>query len=939
MVPGVRRFSENEVVGRPAELSALQELVHAVRAGQGGLVWVEGEPGIGKSTLVGALVRAASSIGCAVLTGAGDELLEAFPLRLMADCLDVSARSADRARFEIADLIAGSSAGSGAADPILAATERMLALVDRLCRDGPVVLVVENLQWADEPSLLVWARLAHAVEQIPLLLVGTCRPIPFRPIVVGLCDLVKERGGTTVSLGPLDPAGSVALAGQVTGSVIGPGLAAELSRAGGNPLYLRELIQALLRDGLVEVCEGVADVHDELGSLPKSLIAAISRRLGFLSSETIDALCIAALLGTRFDVDEWCLAQGWPASDLLPLVEEATAARVLRDTGDHLSFRHELIRQALVEQTPAALRAVLHDKIAHALADGGAALDVVARHLLMGSERVDRWVVGWLTGLADSALRAAPDVSAELLTRATAVLEHSDPLWATMTARLAHLLFWLGRDEPACEATTRVLERTADLEEAAGLRLHAMRSAGRAGRFEDALAIAEVALADEALPPRWRARLGAWAAMFVAHLSRSEEARARARRALTDAEACGDPLGMAYAHHALSYMSATDLQLEHIDAGLAVLGVDSDSIDQRTLMIGDRLLRLAAAGRQAELQVAVSEALVLAERVGMFGAGLLFAQAAGVKFRYGEWDEALVYAGTVSAELMQNPALQYVHGLIASIALRRENRELAQAQLLAGKFLGPRGMERPELIPGFVADALGLREELAGRRAQALTVRAAWLEVPAGLAREARCDEALSLTRLALIVGERRIAEAVVDACVPSLDSPNDFVIAARCCRAMLADDAEELLGAADAYGTLGWTVHRAQALEEAAVRLAKDDPNTAREAFGEAVRGYTDVGATWDVRRMEARLRPWGIRRRPHSVRRHIAGGWDALTPSEVRIAELMARGRSNPDIANELILSRSTVQTHVSSILTKLQLRSRAELVREAARRDGAR
>ena len=157
----------------------------------------------------------------------------------------------------------------------------------------------------------------------------------------------------------------------------------------------------------------------------------------------------------------------------------------------------------------------------------------------------------------------------------------------------------------------------------------------------------------------------------------------------------------------------------------------------------------------------------------------------------------------------------------------------------------------------------------------------------------------------------------------------------------MVADDASELARIAQDYGDLGWRLHRALALEEAAVRFAQaGNVTVGRVAFGDAVRAYADAGATLDVRRADARLRPWGIRRGPHTIHRRSAVGWDALTPSETHVARLVALGLSNPDIANKLMLSRNTVQTHVSHILRKLQMRSRVELVREVAQRtDGDR
>lgn len=89
-----------------------------------------------------------------------------------------------------------------------------------------------------------------------------------------------------------------------------------------------------------------------------------------------------------------------------------------------------------------------------------------------------------------------------------------------------------------------------------------------------------------------------------------------------------------------------------------------------------------------------------------------------------------------------------------------------------------------------------------------------------------------------------------------------------------------------------------------------------------------THLGATWDVRRADARLRAQGVRRGPRSLHRRPATGWSALTPAERRVADLVAAGRSNPDIAAELVISRRTVQTHVSHILRKLALTTRTDI-----------
>ena len=108
-----------------------------------------------------------------------------------------------------------------------------------------------------------------------------------------------------------------------------------------------------------------------------------------------------------------------------------------------------------------------------------------------------------------------------------------------------------------------------------------------------------------------------------------------------------------------------------------------------------------------------------------------------------------------------------------------------------------------------------------------------------------------------------------------------------------------------------------------------------ARSALTEAVSLYEGFDARWDIRRAEARLQPYGIRRGTRARRpARAVSGWDALTPTEIKIAYLIGDGRSNPDVAEHLFMSRNTVQTHVSHILAKLNARSRAEIVREVVR-----
>jgi DNA-binding CsgD family transcriptional regulator len=935
--------ASSALVGRNAALSSLCPLVEGLAEGRGGVAWIEGEPGIGKSALIDELVKEVEQRGSLVLRGTADELLDSFPLRVMAECLGVSARPLDPVRAEIAGLLRGETAGVGAADPVLAAGERMLELVDRLCASSPVVLVVEDLHWADEPSLLLWGRLARAVDQIPLLLVGAARAVPRRETVERLRALVEKRGGTLVHLGPLGEDAAAVLAERIVGATLGPRLARELGRAGGSPLYVRELVDALVRAGLVRVEDDVAELDTHPGSTPQSLAVAIGRRLGFLAEKTRGALRIAALLGNEIDAADWALALDHAPARLVDLVAEATAGGVLTEAGGKLRFRHELIRQVLVQQTPLAVRTAVHGDVARKLAAAGRGVDSVSRHLLVMPELED-WALTWLSRISEATLYAAPQVSAQLLERATRSIEPDDTRWEALAARLAQVLFWLGRDEPAFAVAGEVARRTADPVLACRMRIQIMRLAGRLGRFEEALPAA-VHPEDSNLPPLWHARLAAWSALILFYYGRTEEGLATAHGALKLATEAEDPLSIATARHALASCGSAAQRPEHLEAALAALtGRDLESMDLHMLLLANYVVQLADLGRPEEGERALAEAVRLADTSGTFRAATILAGAAGFYYRHGRLDEALVHLESIEDEYLHNDELAQVFATAAIIAVHRGDRETADAKLRAA--LGAGGPESDPLPdpprPSYpLTEALALRAEAAGETKRALALMSAWLDAPAGLSRYERHDDMLYLVYLALREGDAETAAAAVrvtEADAAADPSPSRSTVA-RACRALVENDPDELLAVAREHMGFRWHLHAAFEYELAATLLAEaGDVKRARAALNDAVQLYMGMGSTWLINRADSKLRELGIRRGPRSVHRRATSGWEALTPSELRIAELVGQGRSNPDIAAELFLSRRTVQTHVSSILSKLQLRSRIDVIRLVDSREAA-
>ncbi len=925
------------LVGRDAERSGLLDVVDRLADGAGRVVWLEGEPGIGKSALADAVAAEAAARQVTMSRGAADELSQRFPLYLVTDCLGISVRSPDPARAEIAELLRGNLAGGGVLDPVLAATERILELVDRWCADGPVLLVAEDLHWSDVPSLAVWDRLGRAVDQLPLVLLATSRSVARRPEVARLKDAVVAGSGLLLPLEPLDDPGICALAGRLLAAPPGPELVGELAQSGGNPLYLRELAAALVRDGCVEVVDGLARLRARGSGLPGTLAATIRRRLGLLHPRTREVLRLAALLRNDFDVRELALVTGRPVDALLAPLDEAITEGVLVEAGNRLAFRHALIRQALAEEMPTSVRGALHSQFARMLAEAGAPVDAVIPHLLAVPGELDWWVARWLTELPAAALLADFEIAVELLTRALEAVNFGGGHRDVLLTRLVTALFWLGDNARARELSAEAARTVADPEAIGRMQLYRVYVANRAADTETMAAVVESALADERLPEVWRARIRAWSSIVLARQNNPAGARERAEWALADGTRLEDPLAVGFARHFLSNLSTGTAALEHIDAALAVLGTDPDAMELRFLLLGNQLIHLNNLGMRAQFETAISRTLILAGRVGSIRAARIQWAAAMGCYDFGAWDEALVHLDALQPPLY-DATLIGRHGLAALIGAHREEWDRVQEHIRAGSAI--------KVVPGdvsiqsrYLTAAQAIRAEADGDPAQAASLLSGWLDPQLGLDAIDRFMWLPDLVRLALSLDDAATARAAVDAAEADAADPDALPgqrAAAMLCRGQLDDDTALLSAAADAYQRHNCPIGRARALEELAVRLAPGpDTDAARAAFTEAVRCYADLDATWDLRRVDSRLRVHGIRRGSRSLHRRPASGWAALTPTELRVAELVGQGRSNPDIAAELYVSRRTAQAHVSHILGKLNLRTRMEIMKAVADR----
>ena len=938
-------------VGRGEELAVVRAGVEALSRGEGALIWVEGEPGIGKSSLVAEALAAGSAPGWDIGWGIAGKLTERLPLRVMLDCLQVRPGSPDPRRAHAADLLRSLRQGLFAdGDASVVGIELLVGLVDELSAAAPAVIVLDDLQWADDASLIVWHQLAASIGQLRLLLIGTCRPAPRRPEVQELRAAVIRHGGAVVTLGPLTETDVTALVTAMLGSPPGDTLRQLTAQAAGNPLYVRELVDAMVREQALEIGPA-AEVSAAGERLPASLAAVLTDRLGSVSAGAAQLLRTAALLGGRFAVTDLAVVLRRPASELAADVQEAVAAGIVTEhpNDPDLAFRHLLIQQALYESMPAALRTALHAEAARELAAAGADVLSVAQQLSAANKPGEPWARTWLVESGPALAIRAPQVGAEILRRELDATPAGDEARDGLMASLAWALLAAGSYQEAARQASRALTVMTDPVRRAETHWVLTRAQVSAGRSDDAIATMRQALASAELPAEWRARMLALLAMLQRAATGDLDATdATAIQALTAGEEAGDAFATA---HALTDLWLTRsvrrdhvAALDHIDRALRVLGDDPGHADLRSFAQDGCIFTLQNLDRWPQAEVTLRRVREASQRSGNPDRAT-WVTAAVLRYWLGEWDDALAELGPDDADapglthsfLRERWSALLLHGVSALIAGRRDERTAADQQLRQGLALPIQTLADRE-NQDFLVAAHALALEQSGETHQAMARLAGMLPRRDGemtLIHQWLPD----LVRLALAAGDRPMAQAATRACQAEAAAethPARATVASLRCRGLLESDPDPLTEAVAHYRALGPATELPAALEDLAVVLARSGrEEEARTAFTEAVSLYEGLQARWDIRRAEGRLRPLGVRRGGRGQRaQRAAFGWAALTPTEVKIAVMVARGESTSDIARSMSLSRRTVQTYISHILAKLGVKGRVDIVREALR-----
>ncbi len=367
------------LVGREKQLSGLQDTWRRVLDGRPGVVMVTGEPGIGKTRLVAELCRRAHADGATVLLGRSHEESVA-PYQPFVEALRqyVSACPVDELRLQIgprrrvlAKLVPelwangdetrageGDATGGGAGERY-ALFDAVGSLLAEAARTHPAILVLDDLHWADDASLLLLRHVARTATDVPLLIIGTYRETEVHeddPLSSALAELRRARALQSLSLSGLH-ADDVAALVRGLGAEVPDELARAVARrTEGNPFFVEEIIRHL-------------DAGEEL-AVPDSVKDLLRRRLRRLAEPARRALGAAAVLGREFDLDTLERVTGGEGEELLEAMDQSLFEHVLVEVPDvvgRFAFSHALTRETIYEQLSAARRARLHRRAGEAL--------------------------------------------------------------------------------------------------------------------------------------------------------------------------------------------------------------------------------------------------------------------------------------------------------------------------------------------------------------------------------------------------------------------------------------------------------------------------------------------------------------------------------------------------------------------------------------------
>jgi ATP/maltotriose-dependent transcriptional regulator MalT len=951
------------LVGRATELEALDGALSRAERHAFAAVEIAGEPGIGKTRMLAELEERADRRGALVLTGAASELEADLPFWVFADALDEYVHGLEPHR--LAPLGPDAGAELGHVLPSLAtapggspqveryqAHRTVRALLELLAERAPLVLVLDDVHWADSGSVELLGSLLRRPPAAPVLLAMAMRPRQAPALLAAPLERARRAGlSTRLEL--------LALTEEEAGALLGDGVPADVARrlyaeSGGNPFYLEQLRRSAGRDG-----GAAAPLALDGLDVPPAVAASLTEELALLGPLARKVLAGAAVAGDPFEPELAAAAADAGEDKALAALDELLERDLVRptDVPRRFRFRHPLVRAAVFTTAPAGWRLGAHERSARALAERGAPVEARAHHVEYAGRYGDAEAVRLLAEAGREVMHRTPAGAARWFAAALRLLPADAPP-AERVGLLLALAGALGAAGRFEEGRAAVLEGLAlSPGDAVAQRIELTVTCSLfdtlLGDHTRALARLETAIGELEQAP------GPQAVTLMLHVCsnavwRQEHVRARewAARAYERARAEDDRglVAMAAASLAMAGAFTGDVAEAGSCRDEAAEILDAMDDTEAAPFVGS-ISQLATAEHYLDrFQEGAVHAARACDVAGATNQGQLFPMLAPLHGIYQcflgrlEASRDVLDAACEAARLAQDPhALAWVLFARAMTNAQCGDLDAALADGYECEELSPPA-DVPDVVSSMAGLALGfaLSERGGGEEAVAHMLaragdhtlplvpggwRAYWLDrLAAALLATGRREEAAAAAAVAEDVaratglqiarlGARRAAARV------ALDA-GDHEAAAR-----------DALAAATTADGIGAPVEAGLARLLAGSALAgAGRPDQAVGVLQEAATAFDACGALRFRDAAERELRRLGgrnVHRRTRPGRRD-AAGVASLTERERQVAMLIVDRRTNPQIAAELFLSQKTVESHVRNLFNKLGVSSRVDVAR---------
>jgi DNA-binding CsgD family transcriptional regulator len=918
---------------REEELEALARRVALVRRGSGRVIVVDGPAGIGKSSLLAAVARRADEDGVAVLRARGGPLEQDAPWGVARQLFEPlranemwSQLTVGAAEWAARALDPATAEPASAGDAMYAAARGLAWLAANLAERGPALLVVDDVHWADAPSLRWLAQLARDLDGLALGVLCAVRSGEPATAPSLLAELEAAAPDPPVRPHPLGLEAVAVLVGEQL-----PGATASFARAchevtAGNPFLLQVLVTELAGQGRTPSDDAAADLAS-FG--PEQVARTLRLQLGRLP-EGAGALARAvAVLGRPAPMRHAAALAGLDLTHAARLADLLRAAALL-DLSPDLTLTHPLIESALYGSLAPGERSLLHAQAARILERERADPEDVALHVLRTTPEADPARVSVLReAAARASTRGAPQSAAAFLRRALAEPPASAPIEADVRLEVG-LALAAAMDAEAPQFLEQAVDGAGSALQRSAIALRGARALGLAGHTGEAAAICRRALVDQTgVSAEMRTLLEAelvtndWL-----HAETQSEARHRLRNPVVDPP----PLAVWRVNAAMAATLAgrpadESRQLLQPVLDEKTLIADEDSLVgtiATIVLIANDELDVALGRCQAIIDTARPRGWLIALAHGSQLRAMALTRAGRVRDAEGDARLAFEYKLPVTPR----PAMLWALNFFLDALVEGDELEAAEEALnAAGLGDPPDGL----LAAPLVLQSRARLRLAQGRPADAHTdlvdAAARWSDLGCShpVLASWRIEASEALVRLDDVAGARELAAEQRDL-ADRLATPGARGAALRAvARVAPADQRVALLEeASDILSSAPTGLEYARALVDLGAALRRANRRgEARRPLASALDVAERGGMRLIARRARSELAAAGAR-----PRRGLLGGPSALTPAEQRVAALAAAGCSNREIAEQLYISLRTVETHLTHVFQKLDITSRTHL-----------